>query len=129
MESANKLMGKHILIIDDDQELADTVKIRLEQNRYAVSTLAEGSKAVEEVRRVKPDLILLDIMLPGVDGFSLIRELKRDPELTSIPVLIFSGRPKAAMMELFGPEGIAGYIAKPYDPKDLLHQVKLSIGI
>ena len=121
-------MAKHILIIDDEAELVETARIRLEQNGYQVSS-SVGEKAVGDARRLKPDLILLDVMMPDVDGFSMIRELKRDPELRQIPVVIFSGKPKATMMELFGPEGIVGYIPKPYDPRELLGQIKQIIGV
>ena len=87
-----------------------------------------GEQSIEDIRQHKPDLILLDVMMPGLDGFAIIRELKRDSDLSKVPVIIFSGKPKAAMTELFGPEGIAGYISKPYDPKDMLTQVKQVLG-
>lgn len=120
-------MAKHILISDDEMDVLETARIRLEAVGYKVSTTM-GERTLGDARRLKPDLILLDVIMPGLDGFAVIRELKRDPEVSSIPVIVFSGKPKSAMMELFGPEGIAGYISKPYDPKEFVHQIKQVVG-
>ena len=120
-------MGKRIMIVDDEMDIVETVKMRLEANGYEVATSC-GERSLTDIQSSKPDLILLDVMMPGLDGFAVIRELKRDPDLSKVPVIIFSGKPKAAMLELFGPEGIAGYIAKPYDPKDMMAQIKQILG-
>ena len=116
-------MGKRIMIVDDEADNVETARVRLEANGYQVSATM-GERTLQDVRGFKPDLILLDVMMPGMDGFAIIRELKRDPDLSKVPVIIFSGKSKEAMIELFGPEGIAGYISKPYDPKEMLAQVK-----
>jgi len=120
-------MQKHIVIADDEQDVVETVQLRLEANGYRVSATA-GAKTVEDVRQFRPDLILLDVMMPGMDGFAIIRELKRDPDIARVPVVIFSAKPKATLMELFGPEGIAGYLSKPYDPKEMLDLIKKVLG-
>ncbi|OGX07010.1 MAG: hypothetical protein A3G87_03400 [Omnitrophica bacterium RIFCSPLOWO2_12_FULL_50_11] len=120
-------MAKHILISDDEADVVETARLRLEAAGYQVSATM-GEKTIEDVRNLKPDLVLLDVIMPGMDGFAVIRELKRDPDTCDIPVLIFSAKPKSAMIELFGPEGIAGYVAKPYDPKELLAQIREIIG-
>ena len=120
-------MGKHILIADDEQDIIETVRLRLEAKGYRVSATC-GEKTVADARQAKPDLILLDVIMPGMDGFAIIRELKRDHDLNRIPVIIFSAKPKATMIELFGPEGIAGYVAKPYDPKELLGEIERILG-
>lgn len=120
-------MGKHIAIVDDEEDIVQTTKIRLEANGYQVSSTA-GAQAVQDLVQFKPDLILLDVVMPGVDGFALIREIKRNPDIGRVPVIIFSGKPKEAMMDLFGPEGIAGYVKKPYPPEELLSQIKKAIG-
>ncbi|MBI4395056.1 MAG: response regulator [Candidatus Omnitrophica bacterium] len=120
-------MGKRIMIIDDEVDLVKTVQLRLESNGYEVSS-SVGERSVQDAVSFKPDLILLDVIMPGMDGFAIIRELKRNPDTSKVPVVIFSGKPKAAMIELFGPEGVAGYVAKPYDPKDLFEQIKKILG-
>ncbi len=120
-------MGKRIMIVDDEMDFVEIVKVRLEASGYEVATSC-GEQGLEDIRSCKPDLILLDVTMPGLDGFAIIRELKRDPDLSKVPVIIFSGKPKAAMLELFGPEGIAGYISKPCDPKDMLAQIKQTLS-
>lgn len=120
-------MASHIVIADDEEGVVETLRLRLEANGYEVSTTM-GTKTVGDVKRVRPDLILLDVMMPGMDGFAIIRELKRDPNIAHVPVIIFSAKPKSTLMELFGPEGIAGYISKPYDPKEMLELIKKALG-
>ena len=112
-------MGKHILIADDEEGVIETFRLRLEANGYQVSTTM-GARTVEDVKKLRPDLLLLDVMMPEMDGFAVIREMKRDPDISRIPVVIFSAKPKATLMELFSPEGIAGYLSKPYEPKEML---------
>ena len=120
-------MAKKIMIVDDEPYIVQTARLRLEALGYEIETTM-GTETVEDVRNFNPDLILLDVIMPGMDGFAIIRELKRDPELSEIPVVIFSAKPKSAMIELFGPEGIAGYVSKPYDPKELTGQIQAIIG-
>jgi len=120
-------MPKHVMIADDEADIVETVTLRLEACGYTVSTTM-GVNTIEDVRKAKPDLLLLDVIMPGMDGYAIIRELKRDAELTHIPVIIFSAKPKSAMIELFGPEGIAGYVSKPYDPKELVSQIQNIFG-
>ena len=120
-------MRKHIVIADDEEGVVETARLRLEANGYQVSTTM-GAETVEDVKKFKPDLILLDVMMPGMDGYAIIRELKRDPNIANVPVIVFSAKPKGTIMELFGPEGIAGYISKPYDPKEMLDLIKKVLG-
>jgi CheY-like chemotaxis protein len=120
-------MAKKILLVDDEEDVVTTAKIRLEAGGYEVGT-SMGEATMEDARQFKPDVIILDIIMPGMDGFAVLRELKRDPELANIPVIIFSAKPKSAMIELFGPEGIAGYVSKPYDPKELIEQIRSIVG-
>ena len=120
-------MPKHIMIADDEADVVQTVCIRLEANGYRV-TDTMGGRTVKDVLDHKPDLLLLDVMMPGMDGFAVLRELKRYPEAVRLPVIIFSAKPKSAMIELFDPEGISGYISKPYDARELLAEIKRVLG-
>lgn len=120
-------MSKHIMIADDEADVVQTVRIRLEANGYKV-TDTMGERTVKDVLAHKPDLLLLDVMMPGMDGFAVLKELKRHPEVAHVPVIIFSAKPKSAMIELFGPEGISGYISKPYDAQHLLSEIKRVLG-
>ena len=120
-------MAKHIMIVDDEEDLVKTMKMRLEANGYQVSSTM-GSQSLKDIESAKPDLILLDIMMPEMDGFAVIRELKRHPDMGKVPIVVLSAKPKTTMIELFGPEGIAGYISKPFDSKDLMALIKKLVG-
>ncbi len=120
-------MAKHVMIVDDEKDLIETLKIRLEANGYQVSA-TEGARSISDIRSTKPDLILLDIMMPAMDGFAVMRELKRDHDLNKIPVIVVSAKPKSTMIELFGPEGISGYISKPFEAKELLQMIQKVLG-
>ncbi len=120
-------MAKRIMIVDDEEDVVNTLRIRLESNGYDVSSTM-GSRSVHDIEAAKPDLILLDIMMPDMDGFAVIRELKRNFDLAKIPVIVLSAKPKATMIELFGPEGITDYISKPFDSKELLALIKKILG-
>ena len=120
-------MAKQIMIVDDEQDLIETLKIRFQANGYDV-TSSVGSRSIADIKANKPDLILLDIMMPDVDGFAVMRELKRDHDLSKIPVVVVSAKPKSTMIELFGPEGISGYISKPFEAKELLQLVNQILG-
>lgn len=116
------------MIVDDEQDVIETLKIRLEASGYQVSSTM-GARSVADIAKAKPDLILLDIMMPEMDGFAVMRVLKRDHHLCQIPVIIFSAKPKDTIIELFGPEGIAGYISKPYEPKELFETIQRALAL
>ena len=119
---------KHIMIVDDEPDVIETARIRLEANGFKVSS-SVGLEAVPDILKAKPDLIILDVMMPGADGFAIIRQLKRDPFLAKIPVIVFSAKSKEAMLDLFGPEGVSGYLTKPCLADEMLNQVKKVLGV
>ncbi|MBI4357880.1 MAG: response regulator [Candidatus Omnitrophica bacterium] len=120
-------MAKHITIVDDEVDLVETVKLRLEGNGFQVSTTM-GDQAVKDISGFKPDLILLDVIMPGMDGIAILKELKRDANLSKIPVILFTAKPKASLIEFLGPEWASGYVSKPYDPKEMLDQIQKVLG-
>ena len=117
-----------ILCVDDEVQNLALLSAVLMPEGYEVIEAQNGEEALKKIRTEQVDIVLLDVMMPGMDGFAVVRELKRDLDLSSVPVVIFSGKPKETMIELFGPEGIAGYISKPYDPKELVSQIQNLIG-
>ena len=110
--------GKRILLVDDEEELALAVKIRLQSKGYQVALAGDGRQAIEAVERERPDLVLLDIMMPVMDGYSCLRELNKRFGRGQIPVIILTARDR--MKDLFELEGIEDYIVKPFDHEDLL---------
>ena len=112
---------KTILIADDEQQLALALKIRLQANSYRVVTAHDGAQALELVAKEQPDLIILDVMMPVMDGYSCLKELQNRFGRGTIPVIILTARDR--MKDLFELEGIADYVIKPFDYEDLLVRI------
>lgn len=115
---------KSILFVEDDVELAKVLPMRLRQEGYQVSVAGNGTQAVQDARETKPDLILLDIMLPEMDGYRVCSLLKRDDRYKSIPILVLSARTQASDVRKGMASGADGYIVKPFKPEELLSKIK-----
>lgn len=115
-------MAKTILIVDDDALMRRSLAASLGQTGYSVETAASGESAVEAIRRKTPDLVLLDVGLPGMDGMETLRTLRRDEP--NLPVILVTGR-RRELDEIVGLEmGADDYITKPFDMDVLLAHVK-----
>ncbi len=115
---------KRILLVEDEKDLVEVVKIRLEASGYEVLTAADGQQALDKARAQKPDLIILDLMLPRVDGYKVCRMLKFDEKYKHIPVIIFSARAQEADKKLAQEVGAEAYITKPFEPQALLAKIE-----
>ena len=112
---------KKILVIDDELELVDMLKIRLEANNYEVVTAGDGEEGMAKAKSEKPDLIILDIMMPKKDGYTFIKEMRAEQGIKSTPVVILTA--KAKMKDLFAIEGAKDYIVKPFEATELLEKI------
>ena len=114
-----------ILVIDDEQDLLDLVKLRLEHHGYVVVYLNSGEGALEKIRKEKPDLILLDIMMPGKNGYDVCYELKHDDATKAIPVIMFTAKPQwlKEISEISEFVLADDYIYKPFEAQDLLEKI------
>jgi len=119
---------KRILVVDDDADIAKMLKVRIEAEGYEFIGAMEGKEMLEVLKTKKPDVILLDIMLPNMDGYSILREMRKREEYADIPVIILSAKEKKKMGDLFALEKVAFFIEKPFDTKDLLEKIRISIG-
>ena len=118
-------MGKKkILIVDDEPELVEMVKIRLESYKYEVIVAYDGQEALKKARQEKPDLIILDLMLPKIDGYKVCRMLKFDEEYKKIPIIMFTARSQESDEKLGYECGADAYITKPFEPAVLLAKIK-----
>ena len=113
---------KKILLIDDDLDLLEVIKTTLETNDYRVVTASDGEGGLEKAKSEKPDLILLDILMPKMDGYTFMRRMKTNEAIGDIPVIVGSGKTK--MKDLFKIEGVRDYLVKPYDSEQLLGLIK-----
>ena len=114
-----------ILIIDDEPDLVETMKSRIVTAGYSVDTAHDGITGVKMAKEKKPNLILLDIMMPGIDGFETLKRLKEDDITRPIPVVIFScGSEEDAWAHKALKLGSVGYVVKPFDASALLFTVE-----
>jgi DNA-binding response OmpR family regulator len=116
-------VGK-ILIIDDETDLLETMKYRLTSAGYDVVVSANGVDGIKVAKNAKPDVIILDVMMPGIDGFDTLERFKRDPATKDIPVIVSScGSEEDAWAKKSLGLGAAGYVVKPFDAEALLFTV------
>lgn len=113
--------GKKILVVDDEQQLALAVKIRLQSRGYEVITAHDGKKALELLETDKPDMVILDVLMPIMDGYSCLREINARVGRGKLPIIVLTARDR--MKDLFELEGIEDYIIKPFDHEDLLLRI------
>ncbi len=117
---------KKILIIDDEPTFVKMISARLSANGYEVVTASDGEAGLRLIEVEKPNLIVLDVMMPMMDGYTFIRELKGTREENPIPVIVLTA--KERMEDLFKVEGVDDYMLKPYEPSELLQKIKKHIG-
>lgn len=111
-----------ILIVDDEPDFIHMLKIKLESEGYDVHSAADGRDGLKKALDLKPHLILLDILMPGKDGYTMLRELRLDEDMAGIPVIVTTA--KTGMSDLFKMEGVEDYLVKPFDDGDLLSRIK-----
>jgi|SRR3989344_3651737 len=116
---------KRILLVEDDVFLAEIYQTKLSENGFTVDLAHDGEEALEHARTNPPSLILLDLILPKRNGFSVLEELKGDPTFSAIPVIILSNLGESRDMERGHALGAAGYIIKAhFTPTEVLHEVQ-----
>jgi len=125
-----KSKPKLILLADDEADIVMVTRMRIQLNGYRVITALDGVETLERAREFRPDLILLDLKMPKLDGYQVCKALKTDPELKRIPVLLFTASTTyAATLEreciLLGAEG---HLRKPFDVTELLDKIRALIG-
>ncbi|MFH1847770.1 MAG: response regulator [Candidatus Omnitrophota bacterium] len=114
---------KKILIVDDEADLVEMVKMRLEVSGYECISAGDGQEGLEMARRENPDLIILDLMLPKMDGYRVCRMLKFDEKYKKIPIIMFSARAQDNDAKMGKEVGADAYVTKPFDPKVLLSKI------
>ena len=114
-------MSSRVLIVDDDPATLNLLKPFLVSKGYEVETAADGLEGLEKVKSSKPDLIVLDVMMPKMDGYGFVREIKKDLKRRVIPIIVLTAR--EMMRDVFVQEGIRNFVVKPYDPEELLKKI------
>jgi two-component system alkaline phosphatase synthesis response regulator PhoP len=117
-------MQKTILVVDDEQDIVDLISYNLSKEGYEVATASNGADAVMLAQRLRPDLVILDIMMPGLDGFEVCRTLRQDPSLQTTAIVFLTAK-AGEIDQILGLElGADDYIQKPISPRVLLARVK-----
>lgn len=115
---------KRILLIEDEEDIAALIKLQAEISGYKLHVEVDGVNGYRAVEREKPDLVILDVMLPGQNGFDVCRKIKSNPDLKTIPVIILSAKNEELDMILGLELGADDYVAKPFSPKVLFSRIK-----
>jgi len=115
---------KKILVIDDEEDIQKLLKIRFEQEDFKVVAARDGDVGVKTAEQELPDIILLDIMMPRMDGYSCLKEIRKLPKTKDIPILMLSGKEEEKVRDLFAFQKISGYIEKPFELDDIVLKVK-----
>ena len=117
---------KKILVIDDELGVVQLIKARLEASGYGVISASDGEEGLNLLKDHQPDLIILDIQMPKMDGFTFVREFKRVENIKNTPVIVLTAKEK--LQDIFKMEGIKDYVVKPFNTSDLLDRIKKYIG-
>jgi DNA-binding response OmpR family regulator len=112
-----------ILAVDDEPELTDLFRYHLSRAGHTVETAANGWEAIEAIKRTRPDLVLLDLMLPDLDGFGVCEILRQSPATATIPIVIVSAWSSPDTRNLGLELGALDYITKPFSPGELVERV------
>ena len=111
---------KRILIVDDEPDYVEMIKMRLEASDYEVITANDGRSGLDAATAERPNLILLDVMMPGMDGFEVLKELRSTPGTKTVPVIMLTARGETKSIFKAQNMGITDYLTKPCDSKELL---------
>lgn len=117
-------MKKKILIVEDEEQMVEMLKIRLEANGYEVLSAADGKQGLEKAQREAPDLMILDLMIPKMDGFKVCGLLKKDARYARIPIIMFTARAQDSDKRMGQEVGADAYLTKPFEPKVLLDKIE-----
>ena len=116
--------GPLVLIVDDDERVREYVRVNLEMEGYAVREAGSADEGLGVLEEVSPDLILLDVMMPEVDGWEMLRRVQERHGVGAIPVVMFSGKVNEQSAEEATARGAQGFVGKPFDPQQLIEHAK-----
>jgi len=113
-----------ILVVDDEPEAVELVEFNLKGAGYEVSTAGDGAEALNKARRIQPNLVILDVMMPEIDGMEVCKLLRRDPATSTIPIIMLTAKASEVDRVLGLELGADDYVVKPFSPRELMLRVK-----
>jgi two-component system, cell cycle response regulator DivK len=121
-------MSKRILVVEDQEDNRRIIRDMLSTTDYELTEAKDGEQALAAVAKQRPDLILMDIQLPGIDGYEATRRIKADPSLNSIPIIAVTSYALSGEEQKARAAGCDDYVAKPYSPRQLLAKIRQHLG-
>jgi Response regulators consisting of a CheY-like receiver domain and a winged-helix DNA-binding domain len=121
-------VAKKILIVDDEPDIITTIEMMLESSNYTTITAQDGQEALEKVEKHSPDLLVLDINMPKVDGYTVFKKLRADPKFRDIPIIILTANTEYGDVKKCITEGVEAYLTKPFKTETLLGLMKGLLG-
>lgn len=118
----------HILVVEDEPSIAKLLRIRLEHMGYAVSLAEDGAEALNAIRTSLPDIVLLDVMLPKMNGLEVVKKLKLDPRTRDLPVIMLTARSEGPAVLAGLDAGASSYLVKPVYFPDLFRRIELFLN-
>jgi DNA-binding response OmpR family regulator len=122
------MMPKKILLVDDSETILEMERMILQQDRYEVVTARDGQEGVTKALALKPDLILMDVIMPRLDGFAAVRRLREHSDTNRVPIVMVTSKAEAESLETGYESGCSDYIIKPIDRMELVAKIKNLLG-
>ncbi len=117
-------MGKHVLLVEDEMNIVEAIRFLLSREGWQVDTHSDGASALDAIRDSKPDLVVLDVMLPGKSGFDILEELRGSDETADLPVLMLTARGQSRDREMAEKAGVSRFMTKPFSNTEVLTAVR-----
>lgn len=121
-------MKKSVLVIDDNQDILFIVTTMLEERGYQVECASTGPEGLKQIKTLTPDLVILDILLPEMDGMEVLKTIKENPDTSSIPVMLLSAKMKSKDIEAGYKARADYYVTKPFTSAQLINGISLLLG-
>jgi CheY-like chemotaxis protein len=118
------MAGERVLVVDDDPVIQRLLQVNFEMEDYEVVTAGDGAEGLERARDSQPDVILLDVMMPKMDGIAVAKALRADPATADLPIVMLTAKAQAADIQAGREVGVNVYVTKPFDPLELLETVR-----
>ena len=118
-----------VLIVEDDETIRQLIAVNLELEGFDTFAAVDGQDGLDKIKSIRPDVITLDVMMPGLDGWQVVAALRADPATRTIPILMLSARAQEADIQRGSRAGVDAYITKPFDPDELVATVRRLAGM
>ncbi len=118
------LMGRHVVLIEDEPNITEAIRFLLTRDGWSVDAHTDGATAVEVIRDANPDLVILDLMLPGKSGLEIVRELRAEAGMQALPVLMLTARGQMRDREMAEKAGVTRFMTKPFSNAEVLTAVR-----